>query len=118
MPRRYVQVSLKHLGFLERQVVKVEIVNKHHEDWLGWEPGEIGAGAGAQARALLANALDEIERLQVGRVRLRTTMAVGRPGLRSTQGQQAGTNLHESARADPAQPCRSARPLERTGDAR
>jgi hypothetical protein len=26
------------MSFLERQVVKIEIVNKHHEDWLGWEP--------------------------------------------------------------------------------
>jgi hypothetical protein len=40
MPRRYVQVSLGHIGFLERQVVKVDIVNKHGPDWLGWEPGE------------------------------------------------------------------------------
>jgi hypothetical protein len=40
MPRRYVRLSLKHMGLLERQVVKVQIVNEHHEDWLGWRPGE------------------------------------------------------------------------------
>jgi hypothetical protein len=40
MPRRYVRVSLKHMGLWERQSAKIQIVNRHHKEWLGWEPPE------------------------------------------------------------------------------
>ena len=40
VPRRYVLVSLKHMGLLDRHLARFDIANRHGDNWLGWERGE------------------------------------------------------------------------------